>query len=71
MQNKKTLLKQLKSAASTSVIDNTRTITTTTITANTATTTATTSTTTLPLPQLLLLVILQFFSSINIVWNCR
>ena len=68
MQNKKTLLKQLKSAASTSVIDNTRTITTTTIT---ATTTATTSTTTLPLPQLLLLVILQFFSSINIVWNCR
>ena len=46
MQNKKTLLKQLKSAASTSVIDNTRTITTTTITANTATTTATTSTTT-------------------------
>ena len=46
MQNKKTLLKQLKRAASTSVIDNTRTITTTTITANTATTTATTSTTT-------------------------
>ena len=42
----KTLLQQLKSAASTPSIDITKTITTTTITANTGTATATTTTTT-------------------------